>query len=57
MPKSLAGVAFLHNATAFGGAGLRSVTEDQHGRMYSSPSSDIATTLLPEPGPPVTTTA
>ncbi|MER5898532.1 DUF2075 domain-containing protein [Streptomyces mirabilis] len=35
MPKSLAGVAFLHNATEFGVAGLRAVTEDQHGRMYT----------------------
>jgi hypothetical protein len=36
MPKSLAGVAFLHNATEFGVAGLRSVKEDQYGRMYTS---------------------
>ncbi|WP_370256981.1 DNA/RNA helicase domain-containing protein [Streptomyces sp. V4I8] len=35
MPQSLAGVAFLHNATEFGVAGLRGVEEDQHGRMYT----------------------
>ncbi|WP_241266963.1 DUF2075 domain-containing protein [Streptomyces scabichelini] len=35
MPRSLAGVAFLHNATEFGVSGLRSVKEDQHGRMYT----------------------
>ncbi|WP_260326534.1 DUF2075 domain-containing protein [Streptomyces sp. TLI_185] len=35
MPKSLAGVAFLHNATEFGIAGLRAVKEDQRGRMYT----------------------
>lgn len=35
MPRSLAGVAFLHNATEFGVAGLRAVTEDMHGRMYT----------------------
>ncbi|MCL7423522.1 DUF2075 domain-containing protein [Streptomyces sp. YS415] len=35
MPKSLAGVAFLHNATEFGVAGLRAVKEDQYGRMYT----------------------
>ncbi|KOG27713.1 DUF2075 domain-containing protein [Streptomyces resistomycificus] len=35
MPKSLAGVAFLHNATEFGVAGLREVEENQHGRMYT----------------------
>ncbi|WP_232838667.1 DUF2075 domain-containing protein [Streptomyces geranii] len=35
MPRSLAGVAFLHNATEFGVAGLRAVTEDTHGRMYT----------------------
>lgn len=35
MPNSLAGVAFLHNATEFQIAGLRSVEENQHGRMYT----------------------
>ncbi|MFG2131558.1 DNA/RNA helicase domain-containing protein [Streptomyces sp. NPDC048751] len=35
MPRSLTGVAFLHNATEFGVAGLREVTEDQHGRLYT----------------------
>jgi hypothetical protein len=35
MPESLAGVAFLHNATEFGVAGLREVPEDRHGRMYT----------------------
>lgn len=36
MPGSLAGVAFLHNATESRIAGLRSVKEDQYGRMYTS---------------------
>ncbi|MFF4781933.1 DNA/RNA helicase domain-containing protein [Streptomyces griseorubiginosus] len=35
MPNALAGVAFLHNATEFQIAGLRSVEEDQYGRMYT----------------------
>ncbi|MFD5590714.1 DNA/RNA helicase domain-containing protein [Streptomyces griseorubiginosus] len=35
IPKSLAGVAFLHNATEFGIAGLRGVKEDQQGRLYT----------------------
>lgn len=35
MPNSLAGVAFLHNATEFQIAGLRSVEENQYGRMYT----------------------
>jgi len=35
MPKSLAGVAFLHNATEFGIAGLRGVKENQQGRLYT----------------------
>ncbi|MFI0186126.1 DNA/RNA helicase domain-containing protein [Streptomyces sp. NPDC017086] len=34
-PESLAGVAFLHNATESRIAGLRSVKEDQYGRMYT----------------------
>ncbi|MER7052716.1 DUF2075 domain-containing protein [Streptomyces sp. NPDC000351] len=36
MPGSLAGVAFLHNATESRIAGLRSVEEDQYGRMYTA---------------------
>lgn len=35
MPNSLAGVAFLHNATEFQIAGLRTVEENQYGRMYT----------------------
>ncbi|MGW0564282.1 DNA/RNA helicase domain-containing protein [Streptomyces sp. NPDC003016] len=35
MPKSLAGVAFLHNAAESRIAGLRGVEEDQHGRLYT----------------------
>lgn len=35
MPNALAGVAFLHNATEFQIAGLRSVEENQYGRMYT----------------------
>lgn len=35
MPKALAGVAFLHNAAESRISGLRSVKEDQHGRMYT----------------------
>ncbi|MFD3482105.1 DNA/RNA helicase domain-containing protein [Streptomyces sp. NPDC058665] len=35
MPRSLAGVAYLHNATEFGAAGLRAVAEDLRGRMYT----------------------
>ncbi|MEU9267559.1 DUF2075 domain-containing protein [Streptomyces sp. NPDC048251] len=35
MPNSLAGVAFLHNATDFQIAGLRGVEENQYGRMYT----------------------
>ncbi|WP_327268007.1 DUF2075 domain-containing protein [Streptomyces sp. NBC_01218] len=36
MPESVAGVAFLHNATEFGTRSLREVPEDQHGRMYTA---------------------
>ncbi|MDJ1130794.1 DUF2075 domain-containing protein [Streptomyces iconiensis] len=36
MPESLAGVAYLHNATESRVSALRGVTEDQHGRMYTS---------------------
>lgn len=35
MPNSLAGVAFLHNATEFQIAGLRGVEENQFGRLYT----------------------
>ncbi len=35
IPNSLAGVAFLHNATKFQIAGLRNVQENQYGRMYT----------------------
>jgi hypothetical protein len=36
MPKSLAGVAYLHNATESRIAGLRTVEEDLHGSMYTA---------------------
>ncbi|MEU9098022.1 DUF2075 domain-containing protein [Streptomyces sp. NPDC048361] len=35
IPESLAGVAFLHNATEFGVGSLRSTPEDVRGRMYT----------------------
>lgn len=35
MPKALAGVAFLHNATESRIAGLWGIQEDEHGRMYT----------------------
>ncbi|MGP3631817.1 DNA/RNA helicase domain-containing protein [Streptomyces sp. 24-1644] len=55
MPKSLAGVAFLHNATEFGVAGLREVTEDQQGRMYTGEQRGafldfLRSRLAPKPG-------
>lgn len=34
-PDSVTGVAFLHNATEFGVAGLREVEEDRRGRMFT----------------------
>ncbi|MCX5611690.1 DUF2075 domain-containing protein [Streptomyces sp. NBC_00047] len=34
-PDSVTGVAFLHNATEFGVAGLREVEEDNRGRMFT----------------------
>ncbi|MEU8436820.1 DUF2075 domain-containing protein [Streptomyces sp. NPDC029216] len=34
-PDSVTGVAFLHNATEFGVAGLREVEEDSRGRMFT----------------------
>ncbi|MGR8007660.1 DNA/RNA helicase domain-containing protein [Streptomyces hypolithicus] len=36
MPESVAGVAFLHNATEFGISSLREVPEDVRGRMYTA---------------------
>ncbi|MGD9483899.1 DUF2075 domain-containing protein [Streptomyces sp. TRM70308] len=36
MPASLAGVAYLHNATEARTAGLRGVPEDLHGRLYTA---------------------
>ncbi|GFE21563.1 ATP-binding protein [Streptomyces nigrescens] len=35
IPESIAGVAYLHNATEFGVAGLRAVSEDHRGRMFT----------------------
>ncbi|MFD0339576.1 DNA/RNA helicase domain-containing protein [Streptomyces sp. NPDC127117] len=55
MPKSLAGVAFLHNATESRIAGLREVTEDQQGRMYTGEQRGafldfLRSRLAPKPG-------
>lgn len=36
IPESVAGVAFLHNATEFGISSLREVPEDLRGRMYTA---------------------
>ncbi|MFF1832998.1 DNA/RNA helicase domain-containing protein [Streptomyces sp. NPDC058231] len=35
-PESVAGVAFLHNATEFGISSLREIPEDLQGRMYTA---------------------
>ncbi|MFI1799489.1 DNA/RNA helicase domain-containing protein [Streptomyces sp. NPDC020379] len=35
LPESIVGVAYLHNATESGVAGLRAVTEDDRGRMFT----------------------
>ncbi|MDB1088735.1 DUF2075 domain-containing protein [Streptomyces sp. ACA25] len=54
-PQSLAGVAFLHNATEFGVAGLREVPEDGYGRMYTGAQRGafldfLRSRLAPKPG-------
>ncbi|MGW2848118.1 DNA/RNA helicase domain-containing protein [Streptomyces sp. NPDC001274] len=54
-PDSVAGVAYLHNATEFGVAGLRSVPEDTLGRMFTSEQRGafiayLRSRLAPKPG-------
>ncbi|MFC7866026.1 DNA/RNA helicase domain-containing protein [Streptomyces murinus] len=54
-PESVAGVAYLHNATEFGVAGLRAVPEDDHGRMFTGEQRGaflayLRTKLAPKPG-------
>ncbi|MCF6522718.1 DUF2075 domain-containing protein [Streptomyces sp. JJ36] len=55
MPRSLAGVAFLHNATEFLVSGLREVPEDAYGRMYTGDQRGafldfLRSRLAPRPG-------
>ncbi|MFJ7421058.1 DNA/RNA helicase domain-containing protein [Streptomyces uncialis] len=55
VPESVAGVAYLHNATEFGVAGLRGVTEDQRGRMFTGEQrgaflNHLRSLLAPKPG-------
>ncbi|MFE5208140.1 DNA/RNA helicase domain-containing protein [Streptomyces sp. NPDC056600] len=54
-PEALAGVAYLHNATEFGVAGLRDVPEGPHGRLYTGEQRGAFLDLLrgrlaPTPG-------
>lgn len=35
-PKRVSGVAYLHNATEFGAAGLREIELDDHGQMFTA---------------------
>ncbi|MFJ4778894.1 DNA/RNA helicase domain-containing protein [Streptomyces sp. NPDC088762] len=54
-PESIAGVAYLHNATEFGVAGLRGVTEDRRGRMFTGEQRGafldyLCSVLAPKPG-------
>ncbi len=54
-PESISGVAFLHNATEFGVAGLRQVTEDHRGRMFTGEQRGafldyLRARLAPKPG-------
>ncbi|WP_037835697.1 DUF2075 domain-containing protein [Streptomyces sp. NRRL S-244] len=54
-PESIAGVAYLHNATEFGVAGLRDVTEDRRGRMFTGEQRGafldyLRSMLAPKPG-------
>lgn len=55
IPESVAGVAYLHNATDFGVAGLRAVTEDDRGRLFTGDQrgaflSYLRTRLAAKPG-------
>ncbi|MER8231474.1 DUF2075 domain-containing protein [Streptomyces sp. NPDC094049] len=54
-PESVAGVAYLHNATEFGVGALRSVPETLHGRMYTGEDRGafidfLHSRLAPKPG-------
>ncbi|MBT2468830.1 DUF2075 domain-containing protein [Streptomyces sp. ISL-66] len=54
-PESVTGVAFLHNATEFGVAGLREVEEDDRGRMFTGDQRGafldyLRARLAPKPG-------
>ncbi|WP_330333141.1 DUF2075 domain-containing protein [Streptomyces sp. NBC_00536] len=54
-PESVTGVAFLHNATEFGVAGLREVEEDNRGRMFTGDQRGafldyLRSRLAPKPG-------
>ncbi|MCX2185186.1 DUF2075 domain-containing protein [Streptomyces sp. SKN60] len=54
-PESVAGVAYLHNATEFGVASLRAVPETLHGRMYTGEQRGafldfLRSRLAPKPG-------
>ncbi|MFD3676790.1 DNA/RNA helicase domain-containing protein [Streptomyces sp. NPDC058613] len=54
-PGAVTGVAFLHNATEFGVAGLREVEEDDRGRMFTGDQRGafldyLRARLAPKPG-------
>ncbi|MFD9053121.1 DNA/RNA helicase domain-containing protein [Streptomyces zaomyceticus] len=54
-PESVAGVAYLHNATEFGVGSLRTVPENLHGRMYTGEARGafidfLRSRLAPKPG-------
>ncbi|MGW1868100.1 DNA/RNA helicase domain-containing protein [Streptomyces mauvecolor] len=54
-PEAVTGVAYLHNATEFGVGGLREVTEDHHGRMFTGDQRGafldyLRARLAPKPG-------
>ncbi|MGW1116276.1 DNA/RNA helicase domain-containing protein [Streptomyces tanashiensis] len=54
-PESVAGVAYLHNATEFGVGSLRTVPETLHGRMYTGEERGafldfLRSRLAPKPG-------
>ncbi|MFE2763020.1 DNA/RNA helicase domain-containing protein [Streptomyces halstedii] len=55
IPDSVTGVAYLHNATDFGVAGLRAVVEDDRGRMFTGDQRGafiryLRSTLAAKPG-------
>ncbi|WP_405017459.1 DUF2075 domain-containing protein [Kitasatospora sp. NBC_00070] len=54
-PDSVSGVAYLHNATEFGVSGLREVTENHRGRMFTGEQrgaflDHLRSRLAPKPG-------